>query len=199
MDSTGRIVSSMQQAAKDLGLATPSEQAVKNIIGLGLTECLNILFPGLECHKTISEAYRYQYVEADLTPTPLFEGVEEVLTELKGKGYQLAVATGKARHGLDRVLDESGLRSYFAHTIAADEVANAKPAPDMLELLMDKTLTQASQMVMIGDTGFDLEMAKSAGAHAIGVTFGAQSEEQLIQYERQLIVDNFKDILSLFE
>ncbi len=198
MDSTGRIVSAMQESARRLDLLVPTDEAVKGIIGLGLTECLNILFPDLGCHKAITEEYRYQYVEADQTPTPVFEGVEEVLQTLKTKGHLLAVATGKARHGLDRVLDESGLRHYFDHTIGADEVDNAKPAPDMLDVLMQKSNTKPKEVVMIGDTSFDLEMANSAGAYSIGVTFGAQTEETLKNYQPAIIVHRFSILKELF-
>ncbi len=197
MDSTGRIVSAMQQSASNLNLSVPSTEAVKGIIGLGLTECLDILFPDLKSHQAITEEYRYQYVEADPTPTPLFDGVEEVLSHLSSKGILLAVATGKARQGLDRVLHESGLRKYFIHTVGADEVSNAKPAPDMLHLLMAKTGIKPSEVVMIGDTSFDLEMALNAGVSSLGVSFGAQSDKQLQQYKPRLIIDNFRDILSL--
>ncbi len=203
MDSTGRIVSAMQQTARNLHLPIPSDAAVKGIIGLGLTECINILFPALNAdlntdHSAITKEYRYQYVEGDKTPSPLFSGVKTVLQQLKAKGYQLAVATGKARHGLDRVLDESDLRGYFVHTVAADEVANAKPSPDMLQLLMAKTNTKPSQVVMIGDTGFDLEMAKRANVASIGVTFGAQSKQQLQTHQPLAIIKQFTELAELF-
>ncbi len=194
MDSTGRIVSAMQQTARNLELPVPAAAAVKGIIGLGITDCFNLLFPELDCHKAITEEYRYQYVEGDKTPTPLFAGVPELLTILKNQGYQLAVATGKARHGLDRVLHETGLQEIFHHTVGADEVANAKPNPDMLHLLMNKMDCQPHQTVMIGDTSFDLEMAQNAGTHAIGVSFGAQSVEQLSSYQPFAIIDDINQL-----
>ncbi len=197
MDSTGRIVSAMQQAARKQNLPIPTDKAVKNIIGLGLTQCFNILFPDLKCHKAITEEYRFQYVEADATPSPIFDGVETVLTELKAKGYILAVATGKARHGLDRVLAGSGLAKYFDYTIGADEVTNAKPAPDMLNWLMQQTQIKPQQVAMIGDTSFDLEMANNAGTHAIGVTFGAQSQKQLKRFNPFQIISSFTQITAL--
>ncbi len=198
MDSTGRIVSAMQQAARQQSLIIPTDEAVKSIIGLGLTQCFNILFPGLKCHQAITEEYRYQYVEFDTTPSPIFDGVEAVLTELKAKGYQLAVATGKARHGLDRVLKDSKLEHYFDHTIGADEVTNAKPAPDMLNWLMKQSKTKPHQVVMIGDTSFDLEMANNAKTYAVGVSFGAQDIKLLNQYTPKAIVDSFSNLRELF-
>ncbi|WP_285834477.1 HAD family hydrolase [Kangiella sp. TOML190] len=198
MDSTGRIVSAMQQTARNLALAIPSEDAVKGIIGLGLTECFNILFPDLKEHAAITEEYRYQYVEGDKTPSPLFDGVEQVLLELKAKGYQLAVATGKAREGLDRVLKVTGLKEFFTHTIGANEVENGKPSPDMLNILMNKSNVSAKQLVMIGDTGFDLQMAQNVGAYSIGVSFGAQSKQQLKLYQPVAIIDQFRQLKAFF-
>lgn len=199
MDSTARIVSAMQTSAKNVGLPVPTSEAVKGIIGLGLAECFNILFPDADSHDAIAKEYRYQYVDGDKTPSPVFDGVEEVLTELKAKGYWLAVATGKSRQGLDRVLRESGLDKFFDYTIGADEVENAKPAPDMLNVLMDKTNTKPDEVVMIGDTSFDLEMANNAGTFSIGVTFGAHDRKILQKSNPFTIVCNYFELVSLFQ
>lgn len=199
MDSTARIVSAMQTSAKNVGLPVPTSEAVKGIIGLGLAECFNILFPYADSHDAIAKEYRYQYVDGDKTPSPVFDGVEKVLTELKAKGYWLAVATGKSRQGLDRVLHESGLDKFFDYTIGADEVENAKPAPDMLNVLMAKTQTKPHQVIMIGDTHFDLEMANRAETFSIGVTFGAHDRKILQKSNPFTIVCNYFELVSLFQ
>lgn len=199
MDSTARIVSAMQISAKNVGLPIPTAEAVKGIIGLGLAECFNILFPAAHSHDAIAKEYRYQYVDGDKTPSPVFDGVEEVLTELKAKGYILAVATGKSRQGLDRVLHESGLDKFFDYTIGADEVENAKPEPDMLNVLMAKTSTKPNEVVMIGDTHFDLEMAQKARLASIGVSFGAQPVEKLLKYQPITVVDNYQQLQKVFD
>lgn len=198
MDSTGRIVSAMQTTATNLKLPIPSVDDVRGIIGLSLDECYRRLFPEVDDHDWITEEYRYQYVEGDQTPSPLFEGTEDTLEHLKSRGYLLAVATGKARHGLDRVLNESGLREIFDVTIASDE-AQSKPHPEMLHKLMAHTKTQPEQSIMVGDTTFDLEMAQRAGMGGIGVTFGAHTIEMLKTCAPQAIIDDIRHLKDFSE
>ena len=92
MDSTGRIVSAMQTTARNLKLPIPSDDEVRAIIGLSLGNCYRQLFPEVDDHDWITEEYRYQYVEGDKTPSPMFEGVEDVLTKLKNDGYKFKFA-----------------------------------------------------------------------------------------------------------
>lgn len=193
MDSTARIVSAMQTTARNLHLEVPSEQDVKNIIGLSLSECYYRLFPKVDDHAWITEEYRYQYVTGDKTPSPLFEGVGDTLSLLKREGHKLAVATGKARHGLDRVLHESGLEDFFDLTIASDE-SKSKPDPHMLNSVLDRLSIKAKDAVMVGDTTYDLEMAVNAKMSAIGVSFGAHRVDQLKKYSPYAIIDDIRKL-----
>ena len=194
MDSTGRIVSAMQTTARNLKLPVPSDDAVRSIIGLSLGNCYRQLFPGVDDHDWITEEYRYQYVDGDKTPSPVFEGVEEVLSQLKEQGHYLTVATGKARHGLDRVLNESKLKHFFDTTIASDE-SNSKPDPAMLHTLMKHFNLKPGQAVMVGDTSHDLKMAQNAGTHSIGVSYGAHTIETLRSCQPLAIIDDIRELL----
>ncbi|WP_223668863.1 HAD-IA family hydrolase [Kangiella shandongensis] len=194
MDSTGRIVSAMQTTARNLQLPVPTDDEVRSIIGLSLTKCYNRLFPEVDDHEWITEEYRFQYVEGDKTPSPVFDGVVEVLTKLKEDGYYLTVATGKARHGLDRVLKESQLSPFFDHTIASDE-AQSKPHPEMLHSLLKKFALKPEQGVMVGDTSHDLNMAANAGMRGIGVSYGAHTIETLNSCKPMAIIHDIKDLL----
>ncbi|NVK21720.1 MAG: HAD-IA family hydrolase [Kangiellaceae bacterium] len=194
MDSTGRIVSAMQTTARNLKLPIPTASQVKAIIGLSLDECYQRLFPEVTDHDWITQEYRYQYVEGDQTPSPLFTGVSDTLHSLKSRGYKLAVATGKARHGLDRVLLESGLTGLFDLTIASDE-SKSKPDPHMLVSLLKRSQCKTHQAIMIGDTSYDLEMAQNANMASIGVSFGAHSVDVLKQYNPKAIIDCFTELM----
>ncbi|MBV36462.1 MAG: HAD family hydrolase [Rickettsiales bacterium] len=195
MDSTGRIVSAMQTTARNLQLPVPSDDEVRSIIGLSLSNCYRQLFPEVDDHDWITEEYRHQYVDGDNTPSPVFEGVEEVLTSLKEQGYYLTVATGKARHGLDRVLDESKLRHFFDKTIASDE-SNSKPDPAMLHTLMKHFALKPEQTVMVGDTTHDLKMAQNAGTHGVAVTYGAHSVDSLKKHAPIAIIDDIRQLIE---
>jgi phosphoglycolate phosphatase len=179
MDSTGAIVSAIRNAAADLGLEVPSHERASHIIGLGLGDALRIAIPDLpqERYRELGERYRHHYLARDHELT-LFDGIEALLDELTIAGHQLAVATGKNRVGLNRALDNSGLRPRFAASRCADE-CHSKPHPQMLEELMLEFAVTPEQMVMIGDTTHDLNMAANAGVAGVGVSYGAHPRHEL--------------------
>lgn len=195
MDSTDRIVSSIQSAAQDLDLLALQDHEAREIIGLGLREAIQQLYPGINdaLIEPLKERYSYYYLEADRTPTSLFPGAKKTLENLHEKGFRLAVATGKSRRGLDRVLAETGLGWLFEVTACADETAS-KPKPDMLMDIFQRTGVEPEQAVMIGDTEFDLEMAVRAGVDRMAVSYGAHHIERLRKYQPILEIHNFHEL-----
>jgi phosphoglycolate phosphatase len=179
MDSTRVIATSLQSACADVGIAVPAESDARFVIGLGLVDTFNHVAPGLdeEGRRRLSDRYRHHFLARE-HEAPLYEGVREMLSELHGKGKRLAVATGKARRGLERVLDASGLRPWFEATRCADE-GFAKPHPDMLLMLLDMTGVEPKRALMVGDTTHDLELAANAGIDAVAVSYGAHDEKLL--------------------
>jgi phosphoglycolate phosphatase len=198
MDSVDRIVSSMQSAAKTVGLDVPSNDEVKQIIGLSLTVALEELF--IPITKDQIEAmlvqYKYQYLEGDNTPTPLFENALSLLTELQQKSMLLAVATGKGREGLHRVLTLSETSHFFHTTRCAGEMPS-KPDPTMLNSILEELDVSPNEAIMIGDTSHDLAMAQNANIDSIGVTFGVHDTQVLKQYEPKAIVHSLNELKSL--
>lgn len=179
MDSTRVIAASLQSACADIGIAVPGESDARFVIGLGLADTFNHVAPGLdeEGRKRLSERYRHHFLARE-HEAPLYAGVREMLADLHARGRRLAVATGKARRGLDRALDSTGLRPWFEATRCADE-GFAKPHPDMLLMLMDITGVEPRRALMVGDTTHDLELAANAGVDAVSVSYGAHEEELL--------------------
>lgn len=179
LDSAAAIVRSIQAAAIDLGYAPPSDAQARSVIGLGLQQALLRALPELSVqrYQEMANRYRYHYLSRDQELT-LFEGMESLLARLCDAGHTLAVATGKSRVGLDRALGHSGVGRYFSGTRCADETAS-KPAPDMLHELMEELEAPAERTLMIGDTTHDLEMARHAGCHGLGVSYGAHEIEAL--------------------
>jgi phosphoglycolate phosphatase len=198
MDSVGRIVSSMRAAAFKAELAVPSEFAVKQIIGLSLDPAFDALFPGADDAKRqqLFAHYRDHYVLHDTTPTPLFNGVEQVLAQLKDSNIKLAVATGKQRRGLARMFAETGLEKYFDTSRCADE-AQSKPHPDMLQQILQELQLDASQAVMVGDTSHDMKMAQAIAMPRIGVTHGVHGRDVLCQFAPKAIIDSIPELLSV--
>ena len=135
-DSTALITRSIQAACADVGTKVPSDRDASYVIGLGLMQALAHAAPELppERHEELCNRYRHHYLQRQ-HEVMLFEGTLPMLTRLKERNHQLAVATGKSRRGLNDVLTVSDLRSLFDATRTADETAS-KPHPQMLLELM---------------------------------------------------------------
>jgi phosphoglycolate phosphatase len=183
MDSIGTIVSCTQAAIGELELGELPEATIRGTIGLGLRETIDILSPGCDeaLFGRILECYRKHWIATYRDAPLLFDGVRGMLEGLADAGYLLAVATGKSRRGLDYVLDQTGLRPLFQATRTADE-AFSKPHPQMLLDILDELGVRARDAVMIGDTTYDLEMARSAGTAAVGVCCGSHGREELLRF-----------------
>jgi phosphoglycolate phosphatase len=197
MDSVSRIVSCVKSVQRRAQLPLSSEQAIKDIIGLSLDKALLALYPGLSGQQLcrMIEVYREEYIENDVTPTPIFDQLESLLIELKQHGVKMAVATGKGRTGLNRVIAVSGLSHYFCDTVCASE-ANSKPDPQMINMLINRVGISRSDVVMVGDSTLDMSMARQAGVDAIGVTYGAHTREVLAQHDPIAIVDSAAALLD---
>ena len=196
MDSISKIVNCIRKSAQSLNIEPPSDTASKNIIGLSLENAIATLFPNYsEHHEALIAGYKQQYA-LDTTPTPVFDHVAQVLTELKNQGVILAVATGKSRVGLERLLDESQLRHFFSATRTSDD-AKSKPAPDMLYQLLEELGISVDEALMIGDTQIDMAMAKAAGMDRIGVTMGVHNAAQLNELNPIATADNYQQLQNI--
>jgi phosphoglycolate phosphatase len=197
-DSTGTIVTAMQRAAEDLGWQRPERDAVRNIIGLGLPEALQVLYPGAsaEAGARLKARYSEHFLAIDQAePAAFYPHVVESLEVLRAEGHQLAVATGKSRRGLNRVLGRLQLEDYFHASRCADETVS-KPDPRMLHELLVHFNVPASEAVMVGDTEYDMDMARRADMPRIAVSYGAHAPERLRPYEPVLCMDCFSEILT---
>lgn len=194
-DSVGRIVEAMNLAARAGGYPERDDVAIKSIIGLALLEAIQTLYPELSEEQLIAFRQRYadSYIALDAEPSPLFPGVIESLEAFRADGYRLAVATGKARRGLDRVLRSHGWEDFFDITRAADET-RGKPHPLMLEQILAHCDVEPAQALMVGDSSFDLLMARNAGVDSVAVGYGALSLKALSVYEPRLSIERFCEL-----
>lgn len=194
-DSIGRIVEAMRVAATLSGRQVRDDFAIKGIIGLGLPEAIRTLYPDITTGDLIDFRQRYadSYIAMDDVPSPLFAGVLESIEAFRADGYRLAVATGKARRGLDRVLKAHDWLDYFDITRAADETAS-KPDPLMLHEILQHCDVAPERALMVGDSSFDLLMARNAGMDSVAVGYGAQSLSSLREFEPCLAIDSFPEL-----
>lgn len=193
-DSTGMITNALVKAAQQVGLPPLDPAKATSIIGLGLRESIYALFGDLPegQARDLATQYSANYYAGE-SEIPLFTGASDTIVELSKRGFKLAVATGKGRRGLNLALQHCGLAHYFHATKTVDECFS-KPHPQMLDALMDELVVMPERTLMIGDTHYDLQMAKNAGVHIAAVTYGAQSRAQLSQYHPEYLFDSFNDL-----
>ncbi|MEZ5536224.1 MAG: HAD-IA family hydrolase [Thiolinea sp.] len=197
MDSSARIVQCMHCAANHLQLPPADEQAVRHVIGLSLEVATQRLYPDLQgdLFQQFVDEFRRQSLGSMLEASRLFAGAKTVLHDLSQQGYQLAVATGKSRRGLDQDMLRHGVAELFPISRTADETFS-KPHPQMLEEILTDHDLEVQHALMIGDTEYDLQMAVNAGMDALGVSYGVHPAERLLKLQPRGVID---DILQLPE
>ena len=200
LNSLEKITQCMQLAAADAGLEPCPAERIRGIIGLGLSEAMATLYPNEQSAPldVLRERYSHHFVIKDARPCELYPGVKETLEALKSNGHHIAVATGKSRRGLDRVLGNLGWQSYFHATRCADETLS-KPNPLMLSELLAELGSDVDNAVMVGDTEFDLSMAAQLGMRRFGVSYGAHPMERLSRHQPEAIFDNVSELLEIVE
>jgi phosphoglycolate phosphatase len=188
VDSIERIVTSLQFASRQTVDIHLSETQARDVIGLGLMEAIAKLHPELDTQQhsaklnNIADAYRQHYLHDNKVPAPLFNGVNQLLNELRADGYTLAISTGKSRAGLEQSINEHQVADYFSTTRCAGE-NKSKPHPEMLHEILDELNFPATQTLMIGDSEHDLKMASNADIKSIGVTHGVHNAATLNKHK----------------
>lgn len=199
MDSTAVIAASIQSACRDLKLPVPDDATARHVIGLGLMQALRHAVPDAPeaMYEPLVQRYRHHFL-AQNDAIPLFDQARDTIAELHGAGYQLAVATGKNRNGLDHALQSTNMGEYFHATRTADRTFS-KPHPAMLLEIMGELNVAPERTLMIGDTTHDLQMAVNAGVEAVGMTHGAHPADQLRELKPLALLDDFAELRAWFK
>lgn len=198
VDSQHGIVACMAAAFAGEGQPAPEAAAVRRVIGLPLLECVARLGPALDaaCHARIVDGYKEQFFilrQRGDHEEPLFPGALAALDAIEAGGAALGIATGKGRRGLLAVLERHGLVQRFV-TMQTGDVGPGKPHPAMLERAMAEVGCTPAETVMIGDTVFDMQMARSAGAFAVGVAWGYHEPAELRDAGAHRLVESFPEL-----
>lgn len=180
MDSIATIVGCARAALRDLSLDEPPESVLRGNIGLGLDVTVATMMPDAtpELRQRWVDRYRHHWRTTFHAHPVLLDGARQVVESLAARDVLLAVATSKSRAGLDRDLATTGLGRLIAATRTVDE-APSKPSPQMLLELLDELGVQAEKALMVGDTRYDIEMARNAAVDAVGVLTGSHDESTL--------------------
>ncbi len=199
VDSTARIVESMQLAAADIKLPMRSAKEVQQIIGLGLPEAIMTLWPELLLGdarlQSMRERYNVHFIAPGRSTVAAFGFAIELLEILASAGVDVAVATGKSRSGLNQAFSELELGGFFCDSRCADET-RSKPDPCMLNELLVALDVSPEAMLMVGDTDFDINMAHAAGVDAVAITHGAHDRQRLHASAPLAMVNDLPGLLA---
>ena len=203
VDSGATICAALDQGFTDCGLAPPPRAAQRGIIGLSVHEAMAVLHPDGETgtHALLAEAYKSAFAglrARGLASEPLYEGIADAIESLEARGWMLGVATGKSDRGLAHVLEKHGLRPRFVTLQTADRHPS-KPHPSMLRQAMAEAGAAPETTAMIGDTSFDMAMAKAAGVAAIGVAWGYHSAERLREGGADVVAEHASELVALLD
>jgi len=184
VDGQADVCWAMERAFARAGLSAPDVSAVRRAVGLSLPQAVRALAPDLteDQNSAVTEFYRSSFRarrEEGLLDEPLYDGIAELLTALHDDGWRLAVATGKSDRGLAACLATHGIADLFVSLQTADRHPS-KPHPAMLEAALFEAGALPAQAVMIGDTSFDMLMARSARVAAVGVAWGYHAPAELL-------------------
>lgn len=198
VDSQHSIAASMATAFDLNGYPRPDIRDVRRVVGLSLVEAVARLLPTEpdSRHVAVAEDYKSAFFELRNRPghdDPLFPGARDVVSRLDAAGYQLGICTGKSRRGLVAVLAHHGLSAHFMTMQTADRHPG-KPHPAMLRQAMAEAGAEPATTVLIGDTSFDMAVARSAGVAPVGVSWGYHAVSELRDSGADAVIDRFEDL-----
>lgn len=193
-DSTGRIVHAFMQAFDGLNTQPPAEQSIRDIIGLSLPVAVAHLVPDADAalQARLVQAYRQHYFTIE-EPVTLYPGAMALLETLNEQGHFVTIATGKSTQGLVQAIEQTQTADLIHYTQTAEQT-RSKPHPLMLERIADFCGQPVQALMMIGDTDFDIQMAKHAGCHAVAVSHGAHQRPRLEQAEPHWIAEDLQEL-----
>jgi phosphoglycolate phosphatase len=198
-DSAANICRAVELAFAAHDLTPPSHAAIRGIVGLSLPQAMAVLHPGGDAafHDVLAEEYKAAFRAmrdtAAFAHEPLYPGIPELIDTLATTGWTLGIATGKSDRGLTLLLDQHGIHDRFATLQTADRHPS-KPDPAMALAAMAEAGAAPGTTVVIGDTSYDMLMARAAGAHAVGVSWGYHPPAQLLAAGASAVVDDAADI-----
>lgn len=199
VDSAPGIVQVMKEVVDEMGFSEELLERWSLMIGVPLLRQAQLLFPEKddEFHQTLADLYRDKYDGKAIEICPLFPGLVDMLTHLNQNGVSVTVATSKRRHLVEQVVDHHNLTHHFKMIVGASDVTHHKPHPESVHVTMEKFGAKPEEVVVIGDSSFDLDMARNAGVDGIGVTTGIHTRELLKKSNPRHIVDGLHEVTPL--
>ena len=203
IDSGAVIAENMASTFRDHGLPEPTREMSNSVIGLSLELAMaNLAKCDPELALLMADTYRAHYramLATGQRHEPLYVGAIEALARLRAQETALlGIATGKGLHGVHRILALHDLASHFV-TLQTPDHNPSKPHPGMILRACAETGIDPSATVMIGDTTFDMELGRAAGARTIGVSWGYHARVALEDAGAHIIIDDYADLDDAIE
>jgi len=200
VDSQHAITQSMQVAFEKVNLPKPDENDVRRTVGLSLHDGVRQIIDDVddETYDKICQAYSQHWRQLRHTNSldePLYPGADETVRRLHTDGWVLGMATGKSHRGLIETLTSHQLLDCF-HTLQTADRTRGKPHPEMVHVALDECACEAKNTILVGDTTFDMDMARSANVTAVGVNWGYHDQDALLSAGAVVVVDTFADLLT---
>ncbi len=199
-DSTAAIADLFLKSIDVAGLTPVAHSEVRSRVGLSLWRIASELYGVPEDHEyctRLADTYRELCYSGSLEEVELFPGVLSLLRDLHESGRKLAIATGKSLKSLQIHLDAYDLAPLFCSLGTSDRVEKAKPDPEMLELVLKESGVPRERSLVIGDTSFDLEMARAAKVASMAVTYGSHSTDELLACEPDHVAGTVEELREL--
>lgn len=198
VDSLHNIVAAMEMAADAHGIVCPPPAVCRRVVGLELVEAVATLFPdhGAALHRGLADSYKQAFRTLRIRPDHvenLYPGARESLRALEEAGLLLGIATGKSRRGVAAMIERHGLEGRFLTIQTADDNPG-KPHPGMLRRAMAEAGVAPADTVMVGDTSYDMAMARAANCHAIGVSWGYHPVQELHAAGAHAVIEAFQGL-----
>lgn len=203
VDSKAMIAASMAAAFAQVQLPAPPRATMMSVVGLSLVDAMQALAPdaGAAGHQQLAAAYKqafWNFRSAGSHPERLFDGARQLLEMLRRRDdVLLGIATGKSRRGIAHLIQAHGFEDWFA-TIQTSDDHPSKPHPSMVQQALAETGCAAAGTIMIGDTSYDMDMARAAGVGAVAVTWGNHGTADL-QLSAHVIVNDFSELHRALE
>lgn len=199
VDSTPGIVDVMKVVKDEYNFSNELLEEWALLVGVPLPRQMEIILPGHspDFHLEVANRYRAIYDTMAIEICPPFSYMFEMLDKLKQAGVIVTIASSKRRNLVEVVLDHHEISHHFKMVIGAADVTHHKPHPESVHITLDQLKIDLSDAVVIGDSIFDLDMAKNAGVDAIGVTTGLHNKEMLAKSEPLHIVEGLHEVLPI--
>ncbi|MCR4560745.1 MAG: HAD family hydrolase [Bacteroidales bacterium] len=199
-DTVNGILKTMTATFKELNIALPPAEEMRATIGMLLGDALQKLGNLDDKQREIAvKTYQRLFGEVELPNTKIFQGVEQTLKRLHSDGIKMAIVTSRGIGSLRLILSKNNILNYFDELVTRDNGFKPKPAPDMVNYLLKKMNLTPKEVLVVGDTTFDIDMGNAAGCKTCAVTYGNHTKEKLRASHCDFLADNFAEILKYTE